>query len=182
MLTILEAAQDVDKAQAAFADSIRALSTETIPVTIGYQGGSHVAKVMLLPSVDIWAYLGYPPDEKSLGERYWNVFGVEMPAGLVPIVCEINPPFQGINRKAAGAFAKRSDERVSIIHRGRLNGMSKRYFREHYRGTWVDALDGNAQAKVVLVATIGEPEFGAQLKHFVFEVQRIKHLARGKTR
>ena len=180
MLTVLEARKDVEEAQAKFAAEIRALATTTIAVKIGYQSGSVPADAMWLSSLGIWTFLGFPPKEKSAGKRYWNVFGIGKPAGLVSITCEINSPFQGINRRVAGAFARDDDKHVVVLHRGRVNtpGLSMSFFHQHYHGSWAPANDGDIQTDFIPVATIGSSDFGQRLLYFVKEVDRIKQLVR----
>ena len=179
MLRILEAKQDIREAQESFESAIRAIATETVPTSIGFQGGGCDVDVMWLDPLGIWVYMGYPPSEASHGGRYWNVFGIGKPGPSVGIVCEINPPFEGINRRVAGAFARDNVGRTAIVHRGKLNarGLDKGFFTQHYRGAWATVQDGDGSAKVVLVATIGSSEFPEHLRRFVVEVDRIKKLA-----
>ena len=182
MYKTLNTRKDIEKAQASFAAAIGSLSTETMHVTIGYQGGSHDAVVMWLSFLGIWAYLGYPPSDKSKGKRYWNIFGIGRPTGMVEIVCEINSPLGGINRRPAGAFALDNEGRLLVLHRGKLHtpGLDAEFFRANYHGTWALVEDGDRQTKFVLVATIGSDDFGANLRQFVLEVARIKNLVRNQ--
>ncbi len=179
MLKVLDSRGAIEKAHESFAATIRALSAETIRVRIGYQGGTYDTTAMWLSSLGIWAHLGYPPSGKSTGPRYWDVFGVDKPTGLVTIICEINSPLQGINRRTAGAFGQ-EEGRLALLHRGKLHtpGLDSEFFRTNYRGTWVHADDGGRRTEFVLVAMINSSDFGAHLKHFVLEAARIKNLVR----
>ncbi|MGD0235208.1 MAG: hypothetical protein ABSC55_11825 [Syntrophorhabdales bacterium] len=183
MLKTLTTRKDIENAETRFAETILALSTESISVTIGYPGGSYDTGVMWLSSLGIWAHLGYPPSGKSKGKRYWNVFGIGKPAGAVGIVCEINFPREGTNRRTAGAFAEGDGGRLLVLHRGKLHspGLDAEFFHANYDGSWVSVQDGGRETEFVLVATIGSDEFGRNLRKFVLEVDRIKNIVRNQT-
>ena len=110
---------EISALQERFSHLVTSRATSKIPVSIGYQSGQFDTEVNWLSDLGYWAYFGFPPSEKSPGERYWNVFGVGKPSGMVSIVCEINPPVHGINRQAAGGFV-RDDFASYLIHRGIL--------------------------------------------------------------
>jgi hypothetical protein len=141
-------------------------------------------EVKWIPALDIWAYFGVPPEGKSSpNRRYWNVFGIGAPSQMVNIVCEINPPVEGIDRRIVGGFAKGLSDEIAVIHRGRFNvhgGMTMQYFRHHYAKPYITVADGTTQAEVIVVGVIGASQFGNDLRRFVFEVNRIKSLARAK--
>lgn len=181
MLTILEVKAEIGMAQEMLRNSLTFYSRESIPATIGFQSGSCDAAVTWLPSLGIWAHFGYPPKEKSPGRRFWNVFGIGKPSGMVSIVCEINPPVQGINRHAQGAFARSSDGQLSVVHRGRFNvhgGITKQFFRNHYGQPYVVVNDGSRISDVIHVGMLSSREFGESVRNFVVEVDRIKALRR----
>ena len=181
MLTVLEKKAQIEMAREMLRDSLAPYASEAISVTIGYQGGNCDAPVTWLPSLGIWAYFGYRPGEKSPGRRFWNVFGIGKPSGMVGIVCEINPPLQGIDRRVQGAFARSSDGRLSVVHRGRFNirgGITKGFFKKHYRGPYIPVNDGSRISYVIHVGKLSSQEFGESLRNFVVEVDRIKALGR----
>lgn len=180
MFRILDSRSTIETAHQRFAAAIQALSTETVSGSIGYPGGAHRnASVMWLSSLGIWAHLGFPKMNRS---RYWDVFGIGKPTPRVAIVCEINSPLEGINRNIAGAFGVSDKDELALFHRGRLHGagLNKEFFCANYRGTCVPVMDGNCQAKLILVAVVDSADFGIALKRFVLEVDRIKSLARNK--
>lgn len=76
-MRILEQASEISAAHRKLSHAIFSQPAEIIPVTIGYQSGSTDAKVHYLHPYGIWVYFGDPPSEKSPGDRYWNIFGLE---------------------------------------------------------------------------------------------------------
>ena len=182
-MNILDDRREIAAAQAKFVSTVQAHSAGTRQVSIGFQSGNTDAEVMWLSRFGIWAFFGDPPFEKSLGERYWNVFGLGEPHGMVPITCEINPPKQGINRQAAGAFAKDAGGTIYVIHRGILNArgrIPKAYLHHNFHWTWVDVDDGNRITKVMSIGALGSTDFLRQLSDFIGEVARTKVGARDK--
>jgi 5-methylcytosine-specific restriction enzyme B len=182
MFKILNTRSAIEKAHKDFATTIQALSTEIAPIKIGYQGGTYDTTALWLSSLGIWAHLGSPPSGKSIGPRYWDVFGIDKPAGLVKIVCEINSPLDGINRRTSGAFGETDEGQLGVLHRGKLHtpGLDSEFFRANYRGKWVLVNDEGWQTEFVLVAMIGAADFGVNLKQFVEEAARIKNLVRSQ--
>lgn len=180
-MKILDTKTDISHAQKIFANLLRPLTTDTIPVSIGYQSGNFETSVMWVQSLGIWAYFGFPPSEKSPGNRYWNVFGIGKPSGQVSIVCEINPPVDGINRQAAGVFARSAAGEVFLMHRGIFNArgrISKGFVRKNFQGIWIDVTDRNKISNVIQVGELLSPRFPKLLCNFIEEAHRVKELAR----
>jgi hypothetical protein len=181
MLTVIESRNEISDAQEALRRGILALSSETVPVTIGFQSGQTPADVYWCPSLGFWAFFGEPPFEKSPGERYWNVFGLGRPSGLVSIACEINSPKSGINRQAAGAFARSHAGSSVLLHRGVFTAggrIAMSYTRPRFRWQWVEAIDGPATSDFLLIGEIGAASFPRSLCEFIQEVLRFKAAAR----
>lgn len=179
MLTILEAKGDLRQTRNLFAAVIRNLNPESVHASIGFPGGTYRTQVLWLPSYGFWAHFGYPPSQKANANRYWNVFGLGKPAGTVRIICEVNSPFEGINRNIGGAFARKR-KRISILHRGlfRSTGMSKAFFCKNYMGQRAEVIDGNMRRKLALVMSLDSLSTPDDLASFIREVSRIKELAR----
>ena len=174
---------EIAKAQNAFANSITSKSSSMIPVSIGYQSGHYTTEVHWSLELGFWAYFGYPPGEKSPGERYWNVFGLGRPSGMVSIVCEINPPVQGINRRAAGGFAKEPSGQIHLIHRGILNArgrIEKEFVYRNFRGNFVYINDVGQRSKVIDIGNLLDGDFPKSLRDFIFEVDRVKDIVRSQ--
>ena len=183
MLQVLNAASALQDAEDALQKSAQAIAHERVSATLGYQSGSFHTEVLWLPSLGIWAYFGLPPRGKSEGKRFWNAFGIGRPRGMVSIVCEVNPSREGINRQTKGAFVRMDNGRVLACHRGMFNiagGIKATFVRRNFRGTWLTANEGADTSSLLRVAELGSPDFGNSLREFVFEVARVKALARGR--
>ena len=182
MITILESKNEIARAQREFSRSLQNYKPELISVSLGYQSGHFDTEVSWVASLGIWAYFGVPPEGKSSrSRRYWNAFGLGRPAGMVNIVCEINPPIEKIDRKISGAFAKTEAGTIVVLHRGRFNvtgGMTMQFFRQRYSKQYITVADERTTADVILVGELGTPQFGSDLRFFIVEVDRIKSLAR----
>ncbi|MFQ5779376.1 MAG: hypothetical protein ACE5HN_01160 [Nitrospiria bacterium] len=177
MLKVIEGEKEIKKAQQKFMDRFEQLTDEKIPVIIGYPGGHDKAKVSWISSLDIWTYFG----EKAKN-RYWNLFGLGKPKkdSMIPIVCEMNIPLNGINRRIGGAFAIDNAGDVILIHRGKIGGgrkgIGKARFQNNYRGKWEILDDGGFESEVALVGALSSSRFTRQVSRFVSEVERIKDL------
>jgi hypothetical protein len=119
------------------------------------------------------------------GNRFWNAFGTGEPKWNTKsyshsITCEINPPYEGIDRRIAGAFAKDPEGKLYLVHRGKLGGgrpgIGKALFTDEFMGTWEEVEDGTEFSKVALIASFDNPRFDEQIADFVHEVERIKTL------
>jgi hypothetical protein len=177
MTKILESRDDITNAQKAFERSILSHSPETISVTIGFPRGDTPANVYWIPSLDIWAFFGEPPLGKSPGERYWNIFGVGKPFGLVPIACEINSPKAGLNRQAAGAFATSENGKILLVHRGIFTAGGRvplSYTRSHFRWKWISILDGSKTTNIMSIGELDSPNLAASVRDFTMEAIRFK--------
>jgi hypothetical protein len=181
MLKVLTTSAELESAQKVFVSRVQAFPHELMPTAIGYQGGTFITEVVWLPSLGIWAFFGLPPSGKSEGKRFWNAFGIGYPDHLVSIICEINPSREGVNRRTKGAFIVDEKGQVLICHRGMFNiagGMTREFFRRHYRGIWLEADEDTQISTFVKVAQLDSAELGESLRDFVLQVDQIKKLAR----
>ena len=94
------------------------------------------------------------------------------------IPCVVSVPFEDINRRVGGAFAVDGDDKVYLMHRGRIgggrSGIGKNLFLENFRGKWKRVQDGDVLSNLALIGAPSSPQFPYQITHFVYEVQRIK--------
>lgn len=184
-MRIMEDREEIKLTQDLFRRSLEKHQPQIVPTTIGYQSGAVERDVQWVPSLGIWAHFGEPPEGKSKGRRYWNVFGLGKPAGMVSIVCEINLPLEGIRRVVAGGFARDQKGGRWVVHRGRFTiagGMTKEFFRAHYPDEYVLVKDGERNSEVIVVGQLGSDDFGETLRNFVLEIDRIKQIGRRRNR
>jgi hypothetical protein len=180
-MRVLTSANELEGAQNTLGSEVKTLPHETILTSIGYQGGTYPTEVIWLLSLGIWAFFGLPPEGKSEGLRFWNAFGLGKPGNQASIVCEINPSRGGVNRRTKGAFVCDENELLLVCHRGMFNitgGMRQEFFRKNFRGSWIQAEEGNQLSTFVKIAQLGTPNLGDALKDFVIQVDHIKGLAR----
>lgn len=145
-------------------------------VNVGYQGASQELYAHWSGGLDIWWIA------EDSGNRFWNAFGTGEPKWNTShshsIICEINPPYEGIDRHIAGVFAKDPEGKLHLLHRGRLGGgkpgIGKTLFINMFTGTWEEVEDGTEFTKLALVASFENPRFAEQIADFVHEVARIK--------
>ncbi|MCW4006401.1 MAG: hypothetical protein NWF04_07395 [Candidatus Bathyarchaeota archaeon] len=111
--------------------------------------------------------------------RFWNAFGVGEPKwnkkSSLSIVCEINPPREGINGSSGGAFAKEEDERY-LLHRGRIGGGKTRITKERFQEEFKEALvriEGE-EKPLAVVSSFNDSKFAENIAAFVKKVYGIK--------
>lgn len=182
-MQVLQFQDEIAAAQQQFVSIVRAESSETVPARIGFQSGNTAADVLWLRRFGIWAFFGEPPLEKSPSERYWSVFGVGEPQGMLSIACEINSPKNGINRRIAGAYARDAEGHIYVLHRGILNAhgrVPKNLVREHFGANWGWVTDGELNSEMIIIGALGSAEFLNSLQDFVLEVARFKEVARSQ--
>lgn len=165
-------------------ESHRAYGPEN--VALGYQGGTEKKSVSWNPKLGIWWSID--TDLQSPG-RFWNAFGIVEdgwdPKRKHTITCEINFAPKGVDRRVAGALARNENGQICVVHRGKIGGgrrgIGKNLFKNHYRGAWEKASDGEEVEEVALLGVLGTERFAQQIGDFVKEVRRIKNF-RANTR
>jgi hypothetical protein len=77
---------------------------------------------------------------RPIENRYWCTFGTGEPAEGVSlsIVCEVNIPIEGINRRVAGAFARDEAGLVCLLHGGKVGGGKARVGKETFLEYFTD--------------------------------------------
>jgi hypothetical protein len=161
---------------------MREKCNKQIPVKIGYQGyqSNHVSRTIYLSeSSGLWFYSGLGSAIKGDGNRYWNAFGLSDLAprqnSMLSIVCEINPPIKGLDKRPQGVFF-RDGEHLWMLHRGRINrskpGVGRKFFFDNYQGK-TRIIDGDNFA---VVGDVNSSDFVDKVLEFVREVKRIKSL------
>ena len=177
-LVALTSKKEIRHAYTRFAANLRKGAVNHADTKVGYQGGGSVHEAHWRPVQRFWAVF-----EDSLAHnRYWCAFGTTDPgeSDNLSITCEVNIPFDGIDRRIAGVFVKNDDGTVFVAHSGKIGGgrkgVGKSGFWRMYRGagpTTVTYSDG-AEREVVVIGRIDSPLLAAKVGHFVHEVARIK--------
>jgi hypothetical protein len=178
MLKIIEDGEIIARCQRQLVRSFKPFIGEKLQVRLGHPGASFRARILWSEDLGIWIY-----SSKTAESRYWNAFGVIQGRDATPlsISCEINFPFQGIDRRVGGALAKDRDGRVFVVHRGRIGGgkrgIGKSFFEEHYRGVWTLMEDGDAETPVAVIGALKSPRFIRQVAQFIRKIDGIKRNA-----
>lgn len=92
---------------------------------IGNRKGAEELPLSIHEDLGFWVFLSSEVDAQS-----WNPFGdlegaYQNPRAALPMVCQINFPHEGIDRRISGLFAKDDRGRVYVTHSGRLGGGRK---------------------------------------------------------
>ena len=180
-MRVITSGKEAEAAEDQLIASVRSRGSETEVVSIGYQSGHFDTRVVRVHELGFWGYFGFPPSEKSPGERYWNVFGLGKPSGSVSIACEINPPVSGTNRQAAGVFLIDSSGQPHMGHRGIFNAngrVEKDFVFATFKGKKLQVDDAGQQSHVLYIGRLNDPRFPADLCDFIMEAVRVKDLAR----
>lgn len=176
----LQAIESKGEAQQAFQQWKRsmAVATEKYSPYVGYRGGGSEEVVLWNPRLEIWSVLS----ERKYEDQFWCAFGTSKPVPGKPlsIVCEINPPKNGIKRRCAGCFVKDANGNVYIAHSGRIGGgvpnVGKRAFIEWYsKPYWRDVRwsDGK-QARRIVLGSLSAQRVSAYVAEFVRDVEDFK--------
>jgi len=181
-LTVLSDKDEIDEAQETLFSILTSRADKIVHGRVGFPGGDVKGEIYWISDLHFWYMNEYVDKSKPwydprLGKsRYWNAFGINKPKEnrANVILCEINSPPQGINRRIGGAFAKDSLGNYYLIHRGNLGGYySKKFFEENYGGEWTTVIDGDRKTDVVVIGPLNEtlPE---RIRDFIYEIKQMK--------
>ncbi|MBK8196498.1 MAG: hypothetical protein IPK76_26115 [Lewinellaceae bacterium] len=176
MITAVDNGKEIARLQKQMQLAFKNQKPESIRAIIGSPGGAFGTKFLYFKAYDIWVVF------EEGDNRYWNAFGIgrPIPEKNNSITCEINFPYEGIDRRIAGVWGKDSDN-VVLLHRGKIGGgrkgIGKSLFLDKYRGEYVNILDGDTENHVALIGSLNSKRFLQQVANFVHEVHRIKNLA-----
>lgn len=153
--------------------------------TIKHQGGNTERQVFWHTQLEMWGSINDNPPH-AMGNslnRCWNAFGFDDPRrrnGL-SIVCEVNPPHEGISRSIQGLFALDKRGALLLLHRGtKINGVTKEFFRREFQGNWAQIPDGRHGTPVAVVANIDSERVARDIGTFAREVARLKMAAKAR--
>lgn len=148
----------------------------------GYQGGNEAVEGSYSARYDFW----WVNDVAST--RYWDVFGLGEPREgkfRNNIIWEVNAPFEGVNRRVQGTYAKNPVGNTFLLHRGKIGGgrkgIGKALFVDNFNGTWVQVDDGGVTSRMAVVADLGKSDVCSRVAWFTREVARIKDLVSSGT-
>lgn len=173
-MLVITIQEHIEKAQEGLVSRLAQECRIRIPARLGYRGGYEECAIFWSDRLGLYFY------SKELQSRYWNAFGLseERPQenSMMLIICEINPPIKGLDRKVQGAFAQDDKGHTWLLHRGRIGGgrpgIGRRLFFDNFRGEAI-RIHGDRFAVVGNMNTQG---FVEHLRDFVEEVDRIKAL------
>jgi hypothetical protein len=176
-LTIVTDSDRIAAANQQFARSLTAGAKAFGRLPIGFQGGHREAEVFYQSELDVWMCF------EREANRFWNAFGFGQPVrSAAAIVAEINSPYEGIDRRIAGAFAIDSEEQLYLVHRGKIGGgqpgISKPAFLRYYQetmGVLEPVSDGDTTSDVIVIGTLSDSRLPAHVASFVRTVSDFKH-------
>lgn len=178
MLQVLDKASDLLEAHRRIREAFKASGAQGMIRNVGFPGGNMDVKIQWAKQLGIWhASLVFP------GDRLWNGFGTTPPQGKksLSLVCEINFPTHGIDRRVGGVVVSNGRGELILGHRGKIGGgkvgVSKTAFWELFEGKRLTVQDGDRESEIAVVADFGSPRFLKQLRAFVFDVQEIREAA-----
>lgn len=175
MFTTVDNGKEITRLQKRMEAIFRSQKPEIIRAIAGSPGGAFETNFLYFKKFDFWAVF------EEGDTRYWNAFGTGKPnAGKNnSITCEINFPYEGIERRIAGVWG-REGEQVVLLHRGKIGGgrkgIGKGLFLDNYRGEPITILDGEVENSLSLIGHLDSMHFVQQVANFVHEVHRIKAL------
>jgi len=155
-------------------------SSEKILALTGHKGNSFEKEVNYSDELDLWWDMGGFSEGKS-GVRYWNAFGINKPKPkrLANIICEINYPKEGINKRVAANWIQIGKDYL-LVHSGKIGGgrkgIGKNGFIEHYNGAFEEIDMSDLPNEVTIIGNLKDKSLPYQIKNFVYEVARIKDL------
>lgn len=154
--------------------------TEEIDCWVGYPSGSFEDKVRYSTELDIWI------SKQEHNNKFWNGFGVGRPieGKNNSLNGEINFPYEGNNRRIAGAFGVEDNGKILVLHRGKIGGgrpgIGKKYFTDNFRGDFIKVIDGDRETEFCLVGELNSKHFPRQVANFINEIYRIKNIENGE--
>jgi hypothetical protein len=98
---------------------------------------------------------------------------------MLAITVEINPSYDGQDRRVGGLFARDDEKRLYLGPTGRVGGgrpgIGQEAFRAFMRGQWWKPVRiGGDVREAITLGPIGGTGFPGQLAEFVHEVTRFK--------
>lgn len=144
---------------------------------VGWQGGNGEYDLQWNSTEGFWTM----QEQFEVGNRHILLLGTQdpEPARMVGIVCEVNPPRSGINRRCAGVFLEDQEHNIYLAHSGKIGGgragIGKGAMQQNYIGCWQTiAWPDVKTSQVIVIGKIDSPLLPSHVALFAREVQRIK--------
>lgn len=176
LLTPLTSPKEIKQACATMLSTLKRDCT-THRRWLGWQGGKGEYDLNWNAREGFWICADAFPDK----DRWIFLFGIDDPGGdeFTRLVCEINPPKAGINRRCAGLFARDADGAVWLTHSGKIGGgrkgIGKSAFLPTYRGARaLVAWEDKPESEVIVIGRVDSEKFARHIANFVREVERFK--------
>src|SRR5579871_457592 len=177
MFTLLESKHDIARAQRRLESTIRRNFAKIAIKNIGYPGGIR-RDARLHTDGQYW----FETHDRRRGknERRLNWFGYLRAGSNVDITVEVNPPYEGINKRTGGFYAKDSDSgKVYLCHSGRLGGGKKgvgmNAFLAWSNPPLVDVFDSTGKSRRgVLVLPVADTGAIRSVARYIDEIANFK--------
>jgi energy-coupling factor transporter ATP-binding protein EcfA2 len=162
---VLSDSNDIREAQILFENRFKEVAVET------FEAPSQNKKQPLLWSskIGIWGFFG------EWKNRFINRFGIGKPEvnSDNPTTCEINIPYEGVEKSISGSFAKDSEDNLYLLHNGSIYGHI--VTKEDYSGSWVEIEDDDQTNDLILIGGLSDQDFPEKLRDFLIQIDRIKN-------
>jgi len=122
MLILLEAEDEISKAQQKLERSIHSAFPKKAVKDIGYPGGTNYGATVFTNG-NLWFWSGDANKKNESSPRRLNWFGLFSEDTALNISVEVNVPYKGRNGKVAGFFARDNDTgSIYLMHSGGVKG------------------------------------------------------------
>jgi hypothetical protein len=74
---------------------------------------------------------------------------------------------------------------ILVLHRGNIGGgkkgIGKHYFKDNFRGDFVNAIDGDRETEFCLIGELKSNHFPKQVSNFIKEIYKVKNIGKEST-
>jgi hypothetical protein len=170
---------DQNEIDRAFATLCKTLNqgSRVVRRKVGWQGGNGEYDLQWNAFAGFWTM----QEQFEVRNRHILLLGTQNPelARMVGIVCEVNPPRSGINRRCAGILLKDQDHNIYLAHSGKIGGgragIGKGAMLQDYAGSWQTvSWPDKKSSQAIVIGKIDSPLLPGHVALFAREVQRIK--------
>lgn len=174
MKTVITSRTEAQDAAAKFKKCISASATESKALEWVFPNGEKVTCTTYIVPTSLGTLSIAIP--KEWNGRQAHLFALNHPGGTLAPDVEINIP-DSIDRKVSGAYVK-SGKDILICHRGGFTayrGKIRKEVSHAYFSKWMyDVRDGDKDARMIGVASLGSPSMSDEIAEFVAAVSDMK--------